>query len=411
MPAISFSIEKKILGKLGRAGKITTPHGEILTPAFTAVGTKGSVKSLTPEHIRDAGSQAVLANTYHLHLEPGEELVAKAGGLGTFMNWSGPTFTDSGGFQVFSLGAAFGEGSSKFISQKEFDEKVNAVVVFDENLATSHGKLAQIDEDGVTFTSHLDGSLHRFTPERSIEIQHALGADIFFAFDECTIATAPYAYQREAMERTHRWAERSLKTHRQNIRASQKQAIFGVLQGGPYEDLRKESAKSIGAMEFDGFGIGGSYTKEQLPDVLRWVNAVLPEDKPRHLLGIGEPLDIFAGVELGCDTFDCVLPTRFGRTGTLFTENGRLPIKNAKYREDFSPIEKDCACYTCQNFTRAYIAHLLRSGEMLGATLATIHNLHFINHLFERIRQSIFDGTFFELKEKFYKSYKPNILT
>ena len=257
----------------------------------------------------------------------------------------------------------------------------------------------------MTFTSHLDGSLHRFTPERSVEIQHALGADIFFAFDECTSPSASYDYQRDAMERTHDWAVKSLNTHKRNIEASKKQSIFGIVQGGPYEDLRRESARVIGEMDFDGFGIGGSFTKEEVSDVLSWVSDILPAEKPRHLLGIGEPLDFFTGVEGGCDTFDCVLPTRFGRTGTLFTERGRMIILNEEYKKDFSPIEKSCGCYACVNFTRSYIAHLFRAGEMLGATLATMHNLYFINNLVKNIRQSIFDGTFFEYKESFYSSY------
>lgn len=390
---------------MGRAGKIATPRGIIETPAFSAVGTKASVKSLTPEQIRDAGTEVVLANTYHLYLEPGEEVVKKAGGLGSFMNWEGPTMTDSGGFQVFSLGAGMGSGASKFVSKKDFERNENILSVFDERIASEHGKLAQVDEEGVTFTSHLDGSLHRFTPERSIEIQHALGADIFFAFDECTSPVATYQYQKEAMDRTHDWAARSLRTHKNNIDAVGKQAIFGIVQGGPYEDLRKKSAEVIGSMDFDGFGIGGSYTKEEAGDVLQWVGAILPEEKPRHLLGIGEPLDFFTGVEGGCDTFDCVLPTRFGRTGTMFTKDGRISILNVKYREDFGPMEEGCLCYTCRNFTRSYVAHLFRGEEMLGATLTTIHNLFFINQLMKNIRESILNDTYFKFKEEFVSRY------
>ncbi len=402
---IFFDIEKKLKNTKIRAGKIITPRGMIETPAFVAVGTKGTVKSLTPEQIEKTGTQVLIGNTYHLYLQPGEKIVEEAGGLGAFMNFKGPTMTDSGGFQVFSLGAGYGEGGSKFISKKEFDSNTETLSVFDENIASVHGKLAQVDEDGVTFTSHLDGSLHRFTPERSVEIQHALGADIFFAFDECTSPSASYQYQKEAMERTHDWATKSLKTHKRNIEASKRQAIFGIIQGGPYEDLRKESARAIGGMDFDGFGIGGSFTKEEVFDVLNWVSDILPEEKPRHLLGIGEPLDFFTGVEGGCDTFDCVLPTRFGRTGTLFTEDGRMIILNAEYKNDFSPIEKNCGCYACLNFTRSYIAHLFRAEEMLGATLATVHNLYFINNLVKNIRQSIFDGTFFDYKESFASRY------
>ncbi len=402
---IRFSIEKKNTKNFARAGKITTPHGTIETPAFVAVGTKGTVKSVTPEQIKESGIEVVMGNTYHLYLEPGEKIIKKAGGLGNYMQWKGPTMTDSGGFQVFSLGTGMGEGHSKFISKKEFEEHEKGISVFDKDLATMHGKLAQVDEEGVTFTSHLDGSLHRFTPERSVEIQHALGADMFFAFDECTSPKASYQYQKEALKRTHEWAKRSLGAHRQNVEAGKRQGIFGVLQGGPYEDLRKESARVISEMDFDGFGIGGSFTKEDVSVALLAVASILPEEKPRHLLGIGEPVDFFEGVEGGCDLFDCVLPTRFGRTGTLFTKDGRIIILNAKYRDDLSPIEEGCGCYTCRNFTRSYIAHLFRATEILGATLATIHNLFFIAHLVGNIRQSILDDRFSEFKGEFIRRY------
>ncbi len=401
-----FDIIKKTKERSARVGKIHTPHGTIETPAFIAVGTKATVKSVGPAEVKNAGIQAVLGNTYHLYLEPGEKVVEKAGGLGKFMNWSGPTFTDSGGYQVFSLGAGFNAEHSKFISKKEFDSNTTTAVLFDENIATEHGKLAQIDEDGVTFTSHLNGSLHRFTPERSIEIQHALGADIFFAFDECTSPTASYEYQKEAMERTHEWARRSLKTHRHNIEASKRQAIFGIVQGGPYEDLRKESARVIGGMDFDGFGIGGSFTKEEVANVLRWVGEILPEEKPRHLLGIGEPLDFFTGVEGGADTFDCVIPTRHGRNGSLFTKNGRVIITNAQYKESMAPLEEGCECYACTNFSTAYISHLVRNGEMFGATLCSIHNLYFLRKVVDDIRVSILEDRYLEFKDQFVVKYK-----
>lgn len=403
--AISFAIDTKC-GEIMRAGKITTPHGVIETPAFVAVGTQATVKSVTPEQIKSTGIQTVLGNTYHLYLEPGEKIVGGAGGIGKYMGWEGPTFTDSGGFQIFSLGAGFGGGEhTKFISKKEFDEHTHTAVLFDENIATMHGKLAQIDEEGVTFTSHVNGTLHRFTPERSIEIQHALGADIFFAFDECTSPTASYEYQKQAMGRTHEWARRSLSTHRQNIGAGEKQAIFGIVQGGPYEDLRKESAEVIGEMDFDGYGIGGSFTKEEIGAALSWVTPYLSEEKPRHLLGIGEPLDFFTGVEGGGDTFDCVLPTRLGRTGTVFTKRGKMNLKKPEYREDFSPIDENCDCYTCRTFTRSYLNHLFHAKEMLGGTLLSIHNLYFTAHLVDGIRQAIIDDSYNAYKENFIRAW------
>lgn len=271
-----------------RAGVLETTHGTIQTPAFVPVGTKAGVKGVLPEQLKGLGAQVVLANTYHLYLQPGEEIVKEAGGLSTFMGFDGPTMTDSGGFQVFSLGAAFGRTITK-IAKGEENTTTQNVAIFDEDVQSQHGQLAVIDDQGVTFTSHLDGSLHRFTPERSIEIQHALGADMFFAFDECTSPTEPYAYQKEAMDRTHRWAERSLRAHRQNIEANRTQGIFGIVQGGRFEDLREESAKEIASMDFDGFGIGGSFSKEDMMGAVQAAVKHLPEEKPRHFLGIGEP--------------------------------------------------------------------------------------------------------------------------
>lgn len=404
--ALHFSIEQKLPGTLGRAGTITTPHGVIETPAFTVVGTKATVKGLTSEDLRDAvGAQAVLANTYHLYLQPGHETVVAAGGLGTMMHWDGPTLTDSGGFQVFSLGAAFGKGVTKFAQGAAPDASDLRPNVYSKELAAQHGKLCTIDEDGVTFTSHLDGSLHRFTAERSIEIQHAIGADIMFAFDECTSPTADYAYQREALERTHRWAKRSLLAHKQNYSALTQQGLYGIVQGGRHEDLRKEGAQALAAMDFDGYGIGGSFTKDDLHQALGWVNAILPEEKPRHLLGIGEPEDIFMGVENGCDTFDCVAPTRIARTGTIYTHTGKANLMQSKYKTDFGKPDETCACYTCAHYTRAYLAHLFRADEMLGARLASLHNLYFIAQLVKRIRQSILDGNYIQVKEDFLSSY------
>lgn len=385
---------------IGRAGRLATLHGVIETPAFVAVGTKATVKALTPEQIKEIGAQVVLGNTYHLYLEPGEKIVQKAGGLGKFMGWSGPTMTDSGGFQVFSLGAAFGRKVSKISSQKRHPYKL-------ENVGMSE-RLVKIDEDGVNFKSYKDGSEHRFTPERSIEIQHALGSDIIFAFDECTSPEAPYTYQKEAMARTHRWAKRSLQAHRAKKAADDFSfpKIFGVVQGGRFEDLRKKSAKVIGAMDFDGFGIGGSFEKEDMGNAVRWVNEILPPEKPRHLLGIGRPTDFFAAVENGCDLFDCVAPTREARNGSLYTRKGHLNITNSAFRTDLKPIEKSCGCYTCQNFTRAYLAHLFRSNEILANTLASVHNLYFIVHLVAEMRGAILDGSFARLKRDFFASYK-----
>lgn len=395
MSKFDFKIERQIKGGLGRAGVITTPHGEIKTPAFVVVGTKATVKALTPEQVKTLGAEVVLANTYHLYLEPGEEIVADAGGLHKFMNWSGPTMTDSGGFQAFSLGAAFNnKGVSKFARGEESDNK---------NYPAS--PLAKVDEDGVTFKSHLDGSEHRFTPEKSIEIQHELGADIIFAFDECTSPTADYNYQKEAMERTHRWAQRSLNQH-QKLNTENKIALFGIVQGGRHQDLREESAKFISGLDFNGFGIGGSFDKEDLQTAVGWVNKILPADKPRHLLGIGAVEDLFSGVEQGCDTFDCVAPTRQARNGTLETRYGRINILNAQYRKDFSPIEEDCGCYTCTNYTRAYLAHLFRSKEMFAATLASIHNLYFFVNLVKQMRVAILAGNFHQFKIDFLAGYR-----
>lgn len=401
-----FTIEKKVGGdSLARAGVIHTPHGDIRTPAFIVVGTKATVKSLTMEQVKILGTQIVLANTYHLYLAPGDELVKKAGGLGKFMNWDGPTFTDSGGFQVFSLGVAYGKGIGKVATEEENEEDTD----------TDHGALATIDDEGVTFKSHRDGSTHRFTPERSIQIQHNIGADIIVAFDECTSPHAPHAKQKISLERTRKWAERSLAEHQKLSRlnldnsegseAPAYQALYGVIQGGKYQDLREEAARTIGAMDFDGFGIGGSFSKDDIGTAVRWVNEILPENKPKHLLGIGEPVDFFYGVEAGVDTFDCVSPTRLGRNGSLYTKLGRMNIRNAKYVDDHTPVDADCGCYACQNHTRAYLCHLFREDEMLGAALGSIHNLYFAVNLVERIRLSLFDGTYSELKEKTLKEY------
>ncbi len=403
MSAINFKIEQRAARSGARAGTLTTPHGVIHTPAFTPVGTKANVKGILPSALTALGAEVVLANTYHLYLQPGEKIVKDAGGLGKFMSWSGPTMTDSGGFQVFSLGAAFGKTISKFTRSNLVEEEVVAKpVIYDEDVASQHGQLAVIDDEGVSFTSHLDGSLHRFTPERSVEIQHALGADIFFAFDECTSPTEPYEYQREAMERTHRWAERSLKAHRQNIEANKQQALFGIVQGGRHEDLRRESAREIASLGFDGIGIGGSFSKEDMRGALAAAVGELPEDLPRHFLGIGEPGDILEGIANGMDLFDCVAPTRLGRHGSIYTKHGLIHLKNEKYRTNFTPISEG------SDFTLAYVSHLLRSGEILGAVIASMHNVKFILDLVAGARQAILDGRFDDYREKFLSSYAPS---
>lgn len=404
MQKFNFKIEKKLDGSLGRAGVINTPHGDILTPSFVTVATKASTKALTPEQTRDCGVQVVLANTYHLYLQPGDELIAKAGGFGKFMNWHGPTMTDSGGFQVFSLGAAYGKEISKVttITDPNF--------LIPERSIGTEAPLAKIGNDGVSFKSHLDGSLHYITPEKSIEIQHNLGADIIFAFDECTSPTENERYQSEALDRTHAWAKRSLEFHKSK---NTNQALFGIVQGGRSEELRKKSAQILADMRagpeqsegFDGFGIGGSFAKEDMETAVKWVNEILPEEKPRHLLGIGEPEDLFMGVENGVDLFDCVGPTRIARNGTVFTKNGKINLMNAKFVDLFEPIEKDCMCYTCTNYTSAYLSHLFRAKEMEAATLATIHNLYFITKLVSDMRASILEGNFQEFKNEFLAHY------
>lgn len=408
MGSISFTIEKRAARSAARAGVLTTPNGIINTPAFTPVGTKASVKGILPEQLVKLGTEVVLANTYHLYLQPGEKIVQSAGGLGKFMGWNGPTMTDSGGFQVFSLGAAFGKTISKFSTSSTRlnlveNKPVHTASIYDPELASQHGRLAIIDDEGVSFTSHLDGSLHRFTPERSVEIQHALGADIFFAFDECTSPNEPYEYQKVAMERTHRWAERSIKAHKQNISANKKQSIFGIVQGGRHENLRRESARAIAGLGFDGIGIGGSFSKEDMQSALQAAIGELPEDLPRHFLGIGEPGDILEGIANGMDLFDCVAPTRLGRHGSIYTKHGIIHLKNEKYRTNFNVGRQ--TSHIGGEFTLAYVSHLLRSGEMLGAVIASMHNIGFILQLVSGARQAILDGRFDEYRMNFIRDF------
>lgn len=384
--------------RLGRTGTLHTPHGDIATPAFIPVGTKATVKAVLPESMRELGAQAVLANAYHLYLQPGPAVIDAAGGLSTFMNWPGPTFTDSGGFQVMSLGVGF----KKVLAMDA------STVRSDDVIAVGKTRLAHVDDDGVTFKSHLDGSMHRFTPEISMQIQHQLGADVIFAFDECTTLLNTRAYQETSLARTHAWAQRCIVEH-ERLTAERDhrpyQALFAVVQGAQYEDLRRRAARELAVLGFDGFGIGGALEKDQLGEIIRWVNEELPEDRPRHLLGIGEPDDLFTAIENGADTFDCVSASRVARNSAVYTKMGRQNLSRSSNRTDFSPIESDCACYTCAHYTRAYIHHLFKAKEMLASTLATIHNEHFIVGLVDRIRDSIADGSFDELKREFVGSY------
>lgn len=396
----SFEIEHELgLGSAARAGIITTPHGQIKTPAFVVVGTQATVKALLPAQVGELGAQAVLANAYHLYLQPGHELVEAAGGLGEFMGWNAPTFTDSGGFQVLSLGS----GYKKTLAMQAggYDET--------DVIAPAKERSAFVDNDGVTFKSHIDGSRHRFTPEHSIQVQHALGADIIFAFDELTSLFDPYDYQVKSLARTHAWAERCLR-EMERLRLAHPdrpyQALFGVIQGAQHEDLRKTAAEYMGALPFDGFGIGGALEKSRLGQIIAWVNQILPQEKPKHLLGISEPEDMFAAIEQGVDTFDCVAPTRLGRNGSAYTQRGRINITASRYRRDFSPLDKACGCYTCQHFTRAYIHHLFRARERLCATLMSIHNEYFIVHLVDDIRASILNGDFQKFRGDWLKRYR-----
>lgn len=393
-----FSVRDVLPGRRGRTGVIRTPHGEIQTPAFVAVGTKATVKAVLPETMKSLGAQAVLANAYHLYLQPGPEIVDEAGGLGAFMNWGGPTFTDSGGFQVLSLGSGF----RKVLAMD------TARVQADDIIAEGKDRLARVDNDGVTFTSHLDGSTHRFTPEVSMGIQHQLGADIIFAFDELTTLVNTRSYQESSVERTHQWAIRCLAEHRrlETARADKpRQALFGVVQGAQYEDLRRQATRGLVGLRdsdgqgFDGYGIGGALEKQNLATIVGWVTDELPEDKPRHLLGISEPDDLFAAVEAGADTFDCVSPSRVARNAAIYSATGRYNITGARYKRDFTPLDPECDCYTCGHYTRAYLHHLFKAKEMLASMLATIHNERFIIRLVDQIRASISDGTFDELRE------------
>jgi queuine tRNA-ribosyltransferase len=340
----------------------------------------------------------VLANAYHLYLQPGADIVEAAGGLGAFMNWPGPTFTDSGGFQVLSLGVGF-----KKVLAMDTDG-----VTMDDVVAEGKDRLAHVDDDGVTFTSHLDGSRHRFSAEVSMQVQQALGADIIFAFDECTTLMNSREYQQLAMARTLAWAHRCISEHRRlTVQHSDRpyQALFGVIQGAQYEDLRRQAAREIGELDFDGFGIGGAIEKERMGEIVGWVSEELPEGKPRHLLGIGEPRDFFTAIEAGADTFDCVSPARVARNAALYSFDGRFNVTASANRRAFEPIDAQCTCYTCRHYTRAYLHHAFKAKEMIASTLATIHNEHFIVSLVDRIRASIESGDYPAFRDEFLGRY------
>ncbi|MBR3253494.1 tRNA guanosine(34) transglycosylase Tgt [Candidatus Saccharibacteria bacterium] len=368
---LKFDIEKR--DGLARVGVIHTPRGDIKTPAFVGAATRATVKALTMKEMRELGSQAILANTYHLILRPGADLIKEAGGLAEFSSWHGPTFTDSGGFQIFSLPDV------------------------------------KISENGVKFKSHIDGANFEMTPESSMQDQWEIGADIHMAFDHLAKSES-YEDMKEAMERTHRWLDRCIAEHRRISAASTagpvEQYLYAVVQGGTFNDLRAESAKYCASKNPDGFGIGGVFTAEGMDEMLKTVNSILPEDKPRHLLGMGqEPIDLFVGAEYGCDTFDCVGPTRMARNGSLYTLDGRINIKNAKYTHDFTPLMEDCDCECCKNYNKAYLHHLFKTDEITAKVLASIHNEYFIVHTVDQIRESILDGTFQEYKTKFLSRY------
>ena len=368
---VKYNLIKTEKNTKARLGHIETNYGEFDTPMFMPVGTRGTVKSLNPEELKDCHSGIILANTYHLWLRPGEDIVETCGGLHKFMNWDGPILTDSGGYQVFSLAR----------NKKD------------------------ITEEGVNFRSHIDGKRLLLTPEKSIEIQNKLDSDIAMSFDECPPASASHEYLENSIKRTLRWAERGKKVHN-----NPNQALFGIVQGGPYEDLRKYSAIETVKMNFDGYSIGGvandGESKEDMYKAVKYSTPYLPEDKLRYLMGVGEPEDILEGVEYGVDIFDCVLPTRIARHGQAFTRNGKINLNNAKFKVDLSPVEEGCDCYCCKNYTRAYVRHLISVGETLGGRLLSIHNIRFLIRLTEEIREAIKNDSFLDYKREFLEKYK-----
>ena len=435
-----FEVTHKTADCQARAGTLHTAHGDIETPVFMPVGTQATVKSLDSNDLENLGAQIILANTYHLHLRPGEDVIANLGGLHEFMHWNRPILTDSGGFQVFSLGKRNSRNTYHVTrnTKKPPSEKLvrdTWYVVREKN----QGKLVEVDDEGVTFTSHLDGSSHRFTPEASIEIQHKLGADIIMAFDQATADDVTEDEARNAMERTHAWATRCLSHHKKNLKSAIcNQKLFGIIQGAKYQHLREESARFISSLDFDGIAIGGEsigFNMEATKQILNWIMPLIPEHKPRYTMGLGHsPLDLFDAVERGADMFDCVSPTRMARNGTLyilpplrgelergswFFDKQRTPprpspkrggrktytlnITNAQFREDKNPIDPSCACSTCQQYSRAYLHHLFRTEELLAYRLATIHNVHFFLNLMREIRQAIREDRFMEFKKQWTK--------
>ncbi len=389
-----FQIIKRDKKSKARAGIISTPHGNIETPIFVPVGTQATVKAVSPRDLKEMGAQVVLANTYHLHLRPGEELIKKFGGLSKFMSWNGPTMTDSGGFQVFSLGVGKEGGGVKFLREGTKNYKKSE---------EGHPRLNKISEEGVTFQSHIDGSTHKLTPENSITIQEKLGADLIVAFDDLESPKYDFERTKESLDLTNRWELRSKSAHKRKD-----QLLYGVTHGGQFKDLRKLSAKFVDE-NFDAIGLGGAHlSKKNLYDVVDWTTDVVTEDKPRHLLGIGEVDDIFEGVERGIDTFDCVIPTRIARTGFFFISpplgnmknRFRTDIDKPQFVEDQKPLDTNCNCYTCQNFTRGYIHHLFRARELLSYSLLSIHNVYFLINLTKQIRQAILDNNFGKMKEE-----------
>ena len=362
-----ISYELQATDGRARAGVIDTPHGQVNTPVFMPVGTKATVKAMSPEELEEVGSEIILGNTYHLYLRPGHDVIEEAGGLHEFMAWPRPILTDSGGFQVFSLSS-----------------------------------LRELSDDGVVFRSHIDGSKHEFTPERSIEIQHSLGADIIMAFDDC--APYPCSEERaaEAVERTTRWAQRCWEKHLNAGRAD-RQALFGIVQGSVYPALRKRSTRDLLEIPFPGYAIGGlsvGEPKEDMLNILATVTPLLPQEKPRYLMGVGTPQDLIEGVARGIDMFDCVLPTRIARHGTVFTRDGQLVVRNATYARDWRPLDPECDCYVCRKYTRGYIRHLIKTNEILGMRLTTWHNLHHILDLAQQVREAILKGSFEELRQR-----------
>ena len=373
--ALNFEI-KKIDKKTGaRLGVMHLPHGDVETPVFMPVGTQATVKSMTPEELKDeVKSHIILSNTYHLYLRPGHELIREAGGLHKFMNWDRNILTDSGGFQVFSL-----------------------------------GDLRKITEEGVEFRSHLNGSKHFISPEKSMEIQNALGSDIMMAFDECAPYGASYDYVQKSMRRTTRWAKRCKEYHKN----TQNQALFGIVQGGFFKDLRKESVKELAKLDFPGYAVGGisvGEPKEEFLDILRYTTPLLPENKPRYLMGVGSPDYLIEAAISGIDMCDCVMPTRMARNGTALTHFGQVNLLNACHAKDFTTLDKECDCYTCKNYTKAYIRHLFKAKEILGARLLSIHNLRFLVNLMENVREAIKQDSLLEFREEFYKKYGYDIM-